>query len=690
MPLNYTAQPGKSALRKRILAVLASLVALWAFAAYVTVGEGISLVWLATLEQQVAKPTETLVAALQQERRAAAERSGLDSARAATDAAIQRQLEGMRGQAAQWATSSASDERLEILLRALDGLPEIRAAENDVTDRYTAIIQLGLDVYDTYTAWDDDEVIYQTSTLVLLTHSQEMLSRADALLSRVILGGTMSEQDRIRFSELTGAQRYLSRQVVQRLPQPDKSEYETLLGGAAMTQLRAVEGAAALGDLPTREQWRSAVEAVIAEVRALVLKLADLTVERVRPAAIWIFVRLILAAGLGLIAVIASIRFAIRGWQSLQRQLHELRVAALDLAQVRLPAVVDQLRRGEQVSVAQAAPPLAYGDDDIGQVGQAFNMVQQTAIEATVEQAELRRGVREVFLSLAHRIQALIHRQLKLIDSMERLSTTDKELADLYRIDHLATRIRRNAENLIVLSGAPAGRTWRGPVPMVDVLRGAVAEVEDYPRVRLEAVAPAALSGHAVGDVIHLLAELMDNAASFSSPQSRVIVRTQATLAEYQIEIEDSGIGMTDADLAQANQQLADPPEFQLSATARLGFFVVGKLSLRYGIRVSLKPSSGRGLTAVILMPQALLRDTAPLEPTPELVVAAAPAAVAVAPEAEFTPAGLPWRARKAAVPAPREPGVENGQSPEDVSRRLAAFASAVKKAPLTERRAEQ
>ncbi len=686
--MNYTAQPGKSALRKRILAVLASLVALWAFAAYVTVGEGISLVWLATLEQQVAKPTEALVAALQQERRAAAERSGLDSARAATDAAIQRQLEGMRGRAAQWATSSASDERLEILLRALDGLPEIRAAETDVTDRYTAIIQLGLDVYDTYTAWDDDEVIYQTSTLVLLTHSQEMLSRADALLSRVILGGTLSEQDRIRFSELTGAQRYLSRQVVQRLPQPDKSEYETLLGGAAMTQLRAVEGAAALGVLPTREQWRSAVEAVIAEVRTLVLKLADLTVERVRPAAIWIFVRLILAAGLGLIAVIASIRFAIRGWQSLQRQLHELRVAALDLAQVRLPAVVDQLRRGEQVSVAQAAPPLAYGDDDIGQVGQAFNMVQQTAIEATVEQAELRRGVREVFLSLAHRIQALIHRQLKLIDSMERLSTTDKELADLYRIDHLATRIRRNAENLIVLSGAPAGRTWRGPVPMVDVLRGAVAEVEDYPRVRLEAVAPAALSGHAVGDVIHLLAELMDNAASFSSPQSRVIVRTQATLTEYRIEIEDSGIGMTDADLAQANQQLADPPEFQLSATARLGFFVVGKLSLRYGIQVSLKPSPGRGLTAVILMPQALLRDTTPLEPTPELVVAAAPAAVAKAPEAEFTPAGLPWRARKAAVPAPREPGAENGQSPEDVSRRLAAFASAVKK-PLS-RKEEQ
>ncbi len=686
--MNYTAQPGKSALRKRILAVLASLVALWAFAAYVTVGEGISLVWLATLEQQVAKPTEALVAALQQERRAAAERSGLDSARAATDAAIQRQLEGMRGRAAQWATSSASDERLEILLRALDGLPEIRAAETDVTDRYTAIIQLGLDVYDTYTAWDDDEVIYQTSTLVLLTHSQEMLSRADALLSQVILGGTLSEQDRIRFSELTGAQRYLSRQVVQRLPQPDKSEYETLLGGAAMTQLRAVEGAAALGVLPTREQWRSAVEAVIAEVRTLVLKLADLTVERVRPAAIWIFVRLILAAGLGLIAVIASIRFAIRGWQSLQRQLHELRVAALDLAQVRLPAVVDQLRRGEQVSVAQAAPPLAYGDDDIGQVGQAFNMVQQTAIEATVEQAELRRGVREVFLSLAHRIQALIHRQLKLIDSMERLSTTDKELADLYRIDHLATRIRRNAENLIVLSGAPAGRTWRGPVPMVDVLRGAVAEVEDYPRVRLEAVAPAALSGHAVGDVIHLLAELMDNAASFSSPQSRVIVRTQATLTEYRIEIEDSGIGMTDADLAQANQQLADPPEFQLSATARLGFFVVGKLSLRYGIQVSLKPSPGRGLTAVILMPQALLRDTTPLEPTPELVVAAAPAAVAKAPEAEFTPAGLPWRARKAAVPAPREPGAENGQSPEDVSRRLAAFASAVKK-PLS-RKEEQ
>src|SRR5205814_8686853 len=159
---------------------------------------------------------------------------------------------------------------------------------------------------------------------------------------------------------------------------------------------------------------------------------------------------------------------------------------------------------------AVGAPPLAAGSDEIGQVGRAFNAVQQTAVQVAVEQAELRRGVRDVFLSLARRTQALVHRQLGVLDAMERREVGPDELADLFRVDHLATRMRRNAENLIVLAGAVPGRGWRRPVPVVDVLRGAIAEVEEYTRVTILPVESAALAGRAVGDVIHLLAELIE------------------------------------------------------------------------------------------------------------------------------------------------------------------------------------
>ena len=183
--------------------------------------------------------------------------------------------------------------------------------------------------------------------------------------------------------------------------------------------------------------------------------------------------------------------------------------------------MVERLGRGEEVDVATEAPPLEFGDDEIGQVGQAFNAVQDTAVRTAVEEAELRRGIREIFLNLARRTQALVHRQLTLLDEMERREHDAEELEDLFRVDHLATRMRRNAENLIVLAGATPGRGWRRNVPMIDVVRGAVAEVEDYTRVDVQPMGAVPLAGRAVGDVIHLLAELIENGLSFSPPHTR-------------------------------------------------------------------------------------------------------------------------------------------------------------------------
>jgi hypothetical protein len=669
----------RSALRNKIIAVLLSLVALWAFAAFATVRDGVGLVWFATLEQQVEKPTQAVISAIQSERTAtvtfidsgsSAGPTTMDTARTATDAKVTALRNALDGTAAKRATSSASDAKLRALLAAADTLPQTRklvdgqqVGDVAAAGYYSDIVRAGLTALDTFTVWSDSQVIYETSTLVELTRAQETLSQEDALMSGAIAAGKLSDSDRTEFSQLVGVQRYLTTQISDRLPGSEHAEFSQFLAGTSMTNLRALEDeidASHPGVPPVSgDQWQAAMNAAVTDVDHLVTTLNDQTVGQVKPTAIWVIVRLILAAGLGLVAVIASIRFLIRTVRRLQSQLSDLRVAAYELAEVRLPIVVEELRRGEAVDVSVASPPLAFGDDDIGQVSKAFNHVSERAIRATVEQAELRRGVRDLFLNLARRSQALVHRQLKLIDAMERRATTDEELGELFAIDHLATRMRRNAENLIVLSGAAAGRAWRGPIPMVDVMRGAQGEVEEYTRIKMRSVDAAMLSGRAVGDVIHLLAELMENALSFSPPNTVVFVSGQMVAHGYAIEIEDRGLGMTEADFASANAKIENPPEFQMSSTSLLGFYVVGRLGQRHQIRVHLRRSPYDGVTAIVVIPLTLINEAAPVDDVP---AAPAPAPVPApgtgrAPVASVaagvTPSGLPVRVRRpAAAPA--------------------------------------
>jgi signal transduction histidine kinase len=381
-----------------------------------------------------------------------------------------------------------------------------------------------------------------------------------------------------------------------------------VINGPAYIRLHTLEETIVQGGQSVSlDQWSSAVPPVLDAFSQIYIVGGDDLVGRATPVAVGVIVRLALAGGLGLIAVIASIVISITTARRLVRQLERLRNSANELATYRLPRVVERLQHGEKVDVNAEAPPLDFGRDEIGQVSQAFNTVQQQAIRVAVEQAELRRSVRDVFLSLARRSQALLHRQLGLLDAMERRAADAEDLAELFRVDHLATRMRRNAENLIVLSGATAGRAWRKPVPMVDVLRGALAEVEDYTRVSVLPVGNASLLGRAVGDVIHLLAELIENAVSFSPPQTTVRVGGSAVGSGYAIEIEDRGLGMTTEELTVANEQLREPPEFKLSSTARLGLYVVGQLALRHGIKVRLTESPYGGTTAIVLLPPTLM-----------------------------------------------------------------------------------
>ena len=253
------------------------------------------------------------------------------------------------------------------------------------------------------------------------------------------------------------------------------------------------------------------------------------------------------------------------------------------------------------------APPNTATSDEVRQVGEAFATVQQTAVEAAVGQAKLRQGISHIFRNLARRSQSLLHRQLTLLDAMERRARDPQELDDLFRVDHLATRMRRHAESLIILSGEAPARGWRNPVPLVDVLRAAVAEVEDYTRIKVSATTQASLAGPAVGDVIHMIAELAENATIYSPPQTPVSITGSVVGQGFAVEIEDRGLGMGTAHRDEINAQLENPPAFDLSGSDQLGLFVAGQLAKRQNIRISLRSSAYGGTTAIVLIPRSLV-----------------------------------------------------------------------------------
>ena len=312
----------------------------------------------------------------------------------------------------------------------------------------------------------------------------------------------------------------------------------------------------------------------------------------------------VLVGGLGLAAVAASVFLLVWFGRKVTRDLGGLNDSVREMADERLPRVVEQLRRGDDVDVAAESPPPATSSiQEVSRIAESFGTVQAAAVSAAVDQARLRKGVNQVFLNISMRNQSLLHRQLGMLDSMERRTSEPGALADLFRLDHLTTRMRRHAEGLIILSGSVPGRGWRDPVPVVDILRAAVAEVEDYVRVDVTSDSDDLVAGNAVSDVIHLIAELIENAAAFSPPNTRIEVRAERVGTGLVAEVEDRGLGMSPDELDDINARLASPPEFDPAHSDQLGLFVVSRLAARHAIKVSLRRSVYGGTMAVVLMP---------------------------------------------------------------------------------------
>ncbi|WP_030168419.1 nitrate- and nitrite sensing domain-containing protein [Streptomyces sp. NRRL S-813] len=291
--------------------------------------------------------------------------------------------------------------------------------------------------------------------------------------------------------------------------------------------------------------------------------------------------------------------------RSMIRSLRRLQETATKVAQDRLPELVKQLSESDPQDVDTSVESVGvHSRDEIGQVAAAFDEVHREAVRLAAEQALLRGNVNAMFTNLSRRSQGLIQRQLSLISELESREADPDQLSSLFKLDHLATRMRRNGENLLVLAGEEPGRRWTRPVPLVDVLRAAASEVEQYERIELAAVPTTEVAGRVVNDLVHLLAELLENATSFSSPQTKVKVTGHALPdGRVLIEIHDTGIGLSPEDLAAINERLASPPTVDVSVSRRMGLFVVGRLSQRHGIRIQLRPSDSGGTTALVMLP---------------------------------------------------------------------------------------
>jgi hypothetical protein len=323
--------------------------------------------------------------------------------------------------------------------------------------------------------------------------------------------------------------------------------------------------------------------------------------------------RTVLVAGGVLTVLLFALLASIVIGRSIAQSLRMLRRQALRVAQIELPEALERLRSVSSGIPEIDVPPADLRSmDEVGDVAEAFVAVHRSAVTVAVEQAVMRRNVNAMFVNLARRSQVLVERQLELLDDLEREEGDPDQLDNLFKLDHLAARMRRNDESLLVLAGTESSRRWSRPVLLSTVMLAATAEIEQYPRVRHLGVDQLHIVGHAVADLVHLLAELLENATSFSPPGTVVQISGHAHGADQAIiEIADEGLGMSASALAEANVVLAAPPAADVAASERMGLFVVSHLASRQGIRVQLR-GADRGLVAVIVLPAALIATAPP------------------------------------------------------------------------------
>lgn len=628
---------GKS-IRRKIVALLLvpllSLTAVWGVSTALTGREAAQQLAVSDMVVKIGTPVHDTIRVLQTERRRTLvhlARPGpsdalteLRRSRTATDGVLTTLRQNAKDTGLRDVMGEAESERLTAILNQLDGIDALRRRAEDggvsrfqALEGYNRLIDPAYVFLSNLHVLDNVEQDKQARALVNASYARELLSREDALLGSVLITGRITRDERRAVSDLVAQRTLLYQASLPLLPGSERDRYEEFWKSAATTPLRTAERSVLTGSsgIPrnvSQNSWNSAAGRAIDALAKLDDQAAQRLQDRFRPAAVRIFAKAAVVGVVGLVALLLSLFLSVRIGRTLIRDLRRLRLDAHEASGVRLPSVMRRLAAGEQVDVETEAPRLEYDKNEIGEVGQALNTLQRAAVEAAVKQAELRNGVSEVFVNLARRSQVLLHKQLTLLDAMERRTEDTDELADLFRLDHLTTRMRRHAEGLVILSGAAPSRQWRKPVQLMDVVRASVAEVEDYERIEVRRLPRIAVTGPAVADLTHLVAELLENATVFSPPHTAVQVLGERVANGFTLEIHDRGLGMAPEALLDANLRLAETPEFELSDTDRLGLFVVSRLAQRQNVRVSLQQSPYGGTTAIVFIPDALLTDDVP------------------------------------------------------------------------------
>ncbi|WP_435595969.1 nitrate- and nitrite sensing domain-containing protein [Streptomyces albogriseolus] len=553
-------------------------------------------------------------------------RSALDTQRRATDRSVAR----LMGQADAIAEAPARiSDRLYSVLGSVGSLEYYRAQidnPRDITaeealEQYTSVIDDQIHAFQELSQVDDGDLTSQAQPLVSLEHAAELVSQEDALLTLAWPSGRLDAESWQEFAELVHTRRWLvADQIKPSLSGDLKTQTERILSSPEWRALEAVEdqvlatpseGEAREVELPDlRDRWAEAMDKVTPQYSAMIRQQTDALLTRSADEARSLLVTAASLSAAGLLALLLCVGLSWRITRSLSRRLRGLRLATLGLAQERLPDVVARLERGEKVDPESATTPLDYGDDELGQVAQAFNTAQRTAVHTAVELADTRRGFQKIILGIARQSQNLVNLQLSKLDALERRHTDPEVLKGLYELDSAASQLRRYEENLVIVSGERPGRSWSEPVALIDILRSAVGEVAEYQRVEVFADEEVSLAPPAVADVIHLLAELIDNATVYSPAPSPVTVRAAMVAKGLAVEVEDRGLGMSEEDYASLNAQLAQEPQFDVVALAddlRLGMFVISQLAHRHGIAVTLRPSPYGGTTAIVLLPHEVV-----------------------------------------------------------------------------------
>ncbi len=539
-----------------------------------------------------------------------------------------------RAQEAAGSFGDVGRENLQRLQRRLNELSNLRIITLDsqlpalpAVDKYSLFIADLIRLYDENGQGGTDEALDTSSTaLGSLARAKNEASIVRALLAVGTAGGRF---DPIELDAFTAARKRFESELnsFRTVASPEERQrYSDLVAGAPIDQseflrlsaLELIRVNRSLTNLdgrpgPDGDKWFEVSTFGIDRMHevekaqiAWISQRADTLAAADQRGAIANIIVVVVILGLVLVITTAMAR-------SLVKPLRKLRSEALEIAGHRLPELVQRLRDSDgNTTDAKPQPVGVDSADEIGEVARAFDEVHAEAIRLAGDEAKLRSNINAMFVNLSRRTQTLVERQIALIDSLEQGEQDEQRLGNLFKLDHLATRMRRNSENLLVLAGQEPARRWSQPVELTDVIRAALSEVEGYERVVINIPSDVALAGQAVNDVIHLLAELVENALSFSARDTRVVVSgNRIDGGGVMVSVTDGGIGMTAEEIGATNWRLANPPVVDVSVSRRMGLFVVGRLALRNGIRVQIRAHDSGGLTAMVLLPESLMGSPA-------------------------------------------------------------------------------